>query len=126
MKDIMKIVHSRRSVRTFDGREIDTDDRNRLSLFIKKIENPYGIPIEFKILDGKKQNLLCPVVGGTDLFVEAKAPRVPHVEEAFGYSFELLVLYAQSIGVGTVWIGGTMDRSAFERAMDLQKDEIMP
>ena len=126
MEDIMKIVRSRRSVRTFDGREIDTDNMNKLSSFIKEIENPYGIPIEFKILDGKKQNLPCPVVIGTDLYVGAKAPRVPHVEEAFGYSFEMLVLYAQSIGIGTVWIGGTMDRSAFERAMDLQKDEIMP
>ena len=84
MEEFMKIVRSRRSVRTFDGRDIDTDDRNKLSLFIKKIENPYGIPIEFKFLDGKKQNLLCPVVSGTDLYVGAKAPRVPHIEEALG------------------------------------------
>lgn len=126
MEDIIKIIHNRRSVRTFDGREIDTDDRNKLSSFIEKIENPYRIPIEFKFLDGKKQNLPCPVVSGTDLYVGAKAPRVPHMEEALGYSFELLVLYAQSIGIGTVWIGGTMDRSAFERAMDLQENEMMP
>ena len=126
MEDIMKIVRSRRSVRTFDGQEIKTDDSHKLSLFMKEIENPYGIPIEFKFLDGKKQALSCPVVSGTDLYVGAKAPRVPHIEEAFGYSFEMLVLYAQSIGIGTVWIGGTMDRSAFERAMDLQEDEMMP
>ncbi|MDE6673568.1 MAG: nitroreductase, partial [Acetatifactor sp.] len=36
------------------------------------------------------------------------------------------VLYAQSIGIGTVWIGGTMDRSAFERAMALEQNERMP
>lgn len=126
MENIMKIVGSRRSVRTFDGREIDTEDRNKLSSFIKKIENPYGIPIEFKLLDGKKQNLPCPVVSGTDLYMGAKAPRAAHMEEAFGYSFEMLVLYAQSMGIGTVWIGGTMDRSAFERAIGLQENEIMP
>ena len=122
MEDIMKIVRGRRSVRTFDGRGIDTADRNKLSSFIKEIENPYGIPIEFEFLDGKNQNLPCPVVSGTDLYLGAKAPRVPHMEEAFGYSFEMLVLYAQSIGIGTVWIGGTMDRSAFEQAMDLKED----
>ena len=126
MNDITKIARGRRSVRTFDGREIDTDDRKKLSSFIEKIENPYGIPIEFKFLDGKKQSLPCPVVSSTDFYVGAKAPRVPHIEEAFGYSFEMLVLYAQSIGIGTVWIGGTMERSAFERAMDLQEDEMMP
>ena len=126
MEEIMKIVRSRRSVRTFDGRELDPDDMTKLSLFIKKTENPYGIPIKFEFLDGKKKDLPCPVVSGTDLYVGAKAPRVPHVEEAFGYSFAMFLLYAQSIGIGTVWIGGTMDRAAFERAMDLQDNEIMP
>ena len=51
---------------------------------------------------------------------------MPHMEEAFGYSFEMFVLYAWSIGIGTVWIGGTMDRSAFERAMVLEQNEMMP
>lgn len=44
----------------------------------------------------------------------------------FGYSFEKLVLFAQSLGIGTVWLGGTMDRGAFERAMNLGSDEMMP
>ena len=48
----------------------------------------------------------CPVVSGTELYVGAKVKRAPHFEEAYGYSFELLVLYAQSLGVGTVWVGG--------------------
>ncbi|MBQ4369453.1 MAG: nitroreductase, partial [Oscillospiraceae bacterium] len=46
--------------------------------------------------------------------------------EAFGYSFEALVLYAQSLGLGTVWLGGTFDRSAFEKAIGLGENEIMP
>ena len=58
--------------------------------------------------------------------IGAKVKRVPHAEEAFGYSFELLVLYAQSLGIGTTWIGGTMDRPAFERALALGTDEMMP
>ncbi|MBD5544968.1 MAG: hypothetical protein HDR01_12235 [Lachnospiraceae bacterium] len=35
---------------------------------------------------------------------------MPHMEEAFGYSFERFVLYAQSIGIGTVCIGETAKR----------------
>ena len=126
MENITKIVRERRSIRTFDGNEVNMDDINKLSLFMEKIENPYGIPIEFKFLDGKKQTLPCPVVSGTDLYVGAKVPRMPHMEEAFGYSFEMFVLYAWSIGIGTVWIGGTMDRSAFERACVLEQNEMMP
>ena len=126
MDNIEKLVRGRRSVRTFDGMDISPDDLEKLFSFIKQIENPYDIPVEFKLLDGKKQPLKCPVVSGTDLFIGAKAPRIPHMEEAVGYSLEMLVLYAQSLGIGTVWVGGTMDRAAFERAMDLETGERMP
>lgn len=126
MENIAELVRGRRSVRIFDGQEVSKEDRKKLASYVGKIENPYGIPVSFKLLDGKKQSLPCPVVSGTDLYVGAKVPRVPHMEEAFGYSFEMLVLYAQSMGIGTVWVGGTMDRVAFERAMELQGDERMP
>ena len=52
--------------------------------------------------------------------------RAPHAEEAFGYSLERIVLFAESIGVGTTWIAGTMDRSAFEKAISLQAGDVMP
>ena len=126
MENITELVRCRRSVRTFDGKKVNEDDMEKLILYMEKIENPYGIPISFKFLDAKKQALPCPVVSGTDLYVGAKAPCMPHMEEAFGYSFEMFVLYAWSIGIGTVWIGGTMERSAFERAMALEQNERMP
>jgi len=43
----------------------------------------------------------------------------------FGFSFERFVLYAQSLGLGTVWLGGTMNREAYEKAMELACDELM-
>ena len=126
MENISTLVHTRRSVRTYDTTPITQEDTQKLFAFISKIENPYEIPVEFKLLNAKQQKLSCPVVTGTDLFIGTKVKRVPHAEEAVGYSLEMLVLYAQSLNIGTVWIGGTMDRSAFERAMSLDKDEMMP
>lgn len=126
LKQLESLVRNRRSVRTYDGRELDTQDLEKLSAFMEQIENPYGIPVTFKLLDAKKEGLKCPVVSGTNLYVGAKVQHAPHAEEAFGYSFEKLVLYAQSLGIGTVWIGGTMDRAAFSRAMELGEGERMP
>ena len=126
MENIKKLVRGRKSVRTFDGREVGAEDMEKLSAFMSKADNPYGIPVEFRLLSAKEQKLPCPVVSGTNLYVGAKAKRVPHIEEAVGYSMEKLVLYAQSLGIGTVWIGGTMDRAAFERAIGLLEDEMMP
>ena len=36
------------------------------------------------------------------------------------------MLYAWSLGIGTVWLGGTLNRDAFQKAMDLGPEEFMP
>ena len=122
MDNMEKLVRERRSVRTFDGRELTAADKEKLCNYIASIDNPYGLPIEFKLLP----KMGCPVVVGTELYIGAKMKNAPHLNEAFGYAFEKLVLYAQSLGIGTGWIGGTMDRGAFETAMALSEDEVMP
>ena len=126
MHNIDALVRGRRSVRTFEDRSVSQQDLDKLRAFLVEATNPYGLPVEFKLLDGTKQKLSCPVVVGTDLYVGAKMKQAPNLNEAFGYSFELLVLYALSLGLGTVWVGGTMDRPAFEKAMELDGDEVMP
>ncbi len=126
MNNIAEHIKARRSVRTYDGRALDESTKEQLLIFAKDIQNPFNIPVEFKLLDAKKEGLICPVVSGTDLYVGGKIKNVPNASVAFGYSFEAFVLYAQSLGLGTVWLGGTMNRAAFEKAMQLSVDEIMP
>lgn len=126
MRNITEYIKIRRSVRTFDGRTLDEDTKAKLLSFMNNIKNPFDIPIEFKFLDAKENGLVCPVASGTDLYVGGKIKNVPDAGVAFGYSFEAFVLYAQSLGLGTVWLGGTMNRAAFEKAMELGEDEMMP
>jgi len=126
MQNIEKLVRKRRSVRTFDERKLTAEDLEKLRAFMAAVDNPYHIPVEFVLMDANEHKLTCPVVVGTNLYVGGKISKVPYAEEAFGFSFEKLVLFAQSLGLGTVWLGGTMDRGAFERAMDLGSDEMIP
>ena len=126
MKNITQHIEARRSVRTFDGRALEESTKEQLLSFAKEIHNPFDIPVEFKFLDAKKDGLNCPVVSGTDLYVGGKIKNVPGAMLAFGYSFEAFVSYAQSLGIGTVWLGGTMNRAAYEKAMALGENEIMP
>lgn len=126
MTNIAEHIRKRRSVRTFDGGTLDESTKEKLLSFMRNIENPFGIPVEFKFLDAKKDGLTCPVVSGTDLYVGGKIKNTANANAAFGYSFETLVLYAQSLGLGTVWLGGTMNRAAFEQAMGLGEEEMMP
>lgn len=126
MNNIMECIRNRRSIRTFDGQELKKTDIDKLISFMNTIENPYGIPVDFKLMKAKEYGLNCPVVVGTDLYVGGKIKFLADASVAFGYSFETLVLYAQSLGIGTVWLGGTMNRSVFEESMELGTDEIMP
>ena len=122
---MLELIKSRRSVRTFDGNPLSDEHKAKLAKFIGTISNPYDIPIEFVLLEKEKYGLSSPVISGENMYIAAKTKAVPHSEEAFGYSFEQLVLYAQSLGIGTTWIGGTMKREVFEKAVQLQNGERM-
>ena len=122
----LSTVRSRRSVRTFDGKPLAESELQELLDFARTAENPYGIPLEWVILDTEKDSLSSPVIVGEKTYVTAKVPKVPHAEEAFGYSFERLVLHAAEKGIGTTWIAGTMDRKNFERAAEVKDGEVMP
>lgn len=124
--NILDSIRKRRSVRTFDGNPLRPEDVQKILDFAGKAENPYDIPITWKLLDAKTHGLSSPVIVGTDTFIAGKMRRVPHAEEAFGYTFEKIVLFAETLGVGTTWIAGTMNREAFERAMAVSDDEVMP
>ena len=119
-------IKSRRSVRTFDGRELRQEDLEQLKDFMDTFKNPFGIPVGYKLANAKEQPLPCPVVVGTDLYLLGKVENIPNACVAFGYSIEAMMLKAQSLGIGTVWLGGTMDRAAFEKAAELAENEVMP
>ena len=122
----MELIRTRRSVRTFDGAPLRQEDADRILAFSREAENPYGLPIEWRLLSAKGHGLTSPVIAGTDAWIAGKLKNAPHAEEAFGYEFETIVLFAWSLGVGTTWIAGTVNRPEFEKAMDLAGDEVMP
>ena len=126
MTALKEVIKGRRSVRTFDGNQISMEDREKLTEFISSISNPFDIPVEFVLLDAEKQGLSSPVIVGEKLYVAGKVAKVSYADVAFGYSFEKLVLYAWSLGIGTTWIGGTMKRELFEKAAGLKDGEMMP
>ena len=121
-----ELIKARRSVRTFDGKGVERDKLQNIIEYANKTDNPFDMPVRWKLLGTKADGVSSPVIVGTDTFIAGKLKRRPHAEEAFGYSFEKIVLYAQSLGIGTTWIAGTMNRSVFEKAVKLDEDEFMP
>lgn len=126
MENIKDIIRKRRSVRTFNGNPLSDEDKNKLEDYLKELDNPFGIPVEFRFLNAKEYKLSSPVIVGTDCYIAAKVNTCPQFEIAYGYSFEKFCLYAESLGIGTVMLAGTLSRRNFEKAMGLKDNEVMP
>ncbi len=126
MKTFLELAKTRRSVRTFDGQMPDKQVIDELKAFAEEMTNPFGIKVRFIFLDAEKEKLSSPVLTGEKLYVSAIVERGPLAAVAYGYSFEKFLMKAHELGLGTVWIGGTMPRDKFEKASGLAEDEIMP
>ncbi|MCR5727007.1 MAG: nitroreductase family protein [Lachnospiraceae bacterium] len=126
MGNLLELIKGRKSVRTFDGMMIGENHRKDIEEYIRDIPNPFNIPVDFVLLNAKEHGLSSPVLAGEELYVAGKVEKKPYAEVAYGYSFEKLVLYAWKLGIGSVWIGGTMKREKFENAAGVRDEEMMP
>lgn len=130
--DVEDAVKRRISVRTFDGRPLSEADREKLVNHMEQVTNPFHVPVRFRFLDHAGTDRAYSlgtkgVVIGTETYVAAAVDRnVELALEAFGYAFEEFVLFAASLGIGTVILAATLDRPGFESALELSGDEIMP
>ena len=120
------MIRRRKSVRTFTGKPLKNEDRVALEEYIQSRTNPFDVPVDFRLLDAKEYRLSSPVIVGADLYLAAKVKRCKHYEIGFGYSFEHVCLYAESLGLGTVMLAASLSRAAFEKAIGVQEDEVLP
>lgn len=123
---VKELIRNRQSVRSFDGRALAVEDRRKMEEYLKNETNPFGIPVEFFLLNKDEHGLSSVVLTGEDLWMAAKVKKVPRHEIAWGYSFEKACLYAQSLGIGTVMLAASLSRQAFQDAIRVQDDEVMP
>ena len=123
---IIEAARHRRSVRTFDGKPLKAEEIKKIKDFADSAANPFEIPIEWVMLDTEEYSLSTPVISGEKLYIAGKMKRVKNAEAAFGYTFEKIVLFAETLGIGTTWIAGTMKREIFEQAINLADGEVMP
>ena len=123
---ITELIRQRKSVRTFDGKPLSVEDRSALEDYMTALTNPFSVPIIFRLLDVKEHGLSSPVIVDADTYLAAKVEKVPNFEIAYGYSFEKVCLFALSRGIGTVMLAASLNRAAFEKAMEVKAGEVMP
>ena len=148
-RDVRTLIRERTSVRTYRPLALPPDRRKALEEACDRLtRGPLGTPCRFRLLDRTASELAggrpqregahsaaasrgerlgtYGVIRGAAAYLAGAARRGPSALIDFGYLFELLVLKAAELGLGTCWLGGTFRRSDFDRALQLQDGEILP
>lgn len=128
---VAKTVNARSSVRTYENRDLSANEKAQINAYIDNLSNPFFADVTFRLLekasstDGEKLGTYG-VIKGAGNYIVASAADKELALEALGYSFEKLILYATSLGLGTCWLGGTFNRSGFAAAMNLKEGDLFP
>ena len=126
MSELLELIKSRRSVRTYDGTRLTAEETGKLTAYLDTAGSLFDIPVRYVLLDAEEHGLSSPVLSGEKMYIAGIVEKKKDAEVSFGYAFEKMVLYAWSLGIGTVWIGGTMKRELFEKAAGVKDGEMMP
>lgn len=130
-KEITEIIKVRHSVRNYDNSLLPKEVIEKIKKYISTLENPFNKSVRIKLVvkdDSKKESKLGTygVIKGANHFLVAACKNDDLSLMALGYTFEKLVLYCTSLGLSTVWLGGTFNKGKFEKAINLGEKEILP
>jgi hypothetical protein len=131
---VLSLIHKRYSCRSYQHipipAKIQTQLREELSALPS---SPMGTQSRFRLFAAQKddQHTLRGLttygfIKNPMAYIAGVAPRSPYSLEDFGYQMEYAVLYATSLGLGTVWLGGTFNKSRFSMRMKISEEEELP
>lgn len=131
---IIDAIRTRRSCRTYGETPIEPDKVETLTDFLKSNrKGPFGAALRFRLFDvggmTKGEIRACGTYGviqGARIFIVGAVTNKAGAMEDFGYGMERNILQAQSLGLGTCWLGGTFKRTGFSNRIGLKDDELLP
>jgi len=134
MKSIIDVIKKRHSVRNYSNKPIEKDKVQQIEAYLKNnTQGPLGSTLRFKLFDATDYDPAELKKFGTYGFIKGSRAYIAGVVksnvtamEDFGYCMEKNVLFATGLGLGTCWLGGTLNRSTFAQMMNVTEDEILP
>ena len=129
MDNVIALIGKRVSTRTYLKRSVEPDKKEALAAFLDAAgDNPFGAQVRFAILESDSAPRKLGTYGfikGAQTFMAACVKTGGRDIEGFGFAFERAILFATQLGLCTCWLGGTLSRGAFAKAMGLSS-EILP
>lgn len=134
MEKLSEAVKKRVSCRTYADKPIEEKTHQQFEAIINAPqEGPFGNRPRFKLLN---MEMITPeqwekmgtygVIKGARIFLAGIIRPGYMAMTDYGYCKEKIVLQATLLGLGTCWLGGTFQASAFAQAARLEDSEIIP
>jgi len=130
----LDLIRARNSVRRFTGEIVAGEVRQELERCCRVAQvGPFGGACRFRLIDnhvgggvrGERVGAYG-IISGARTYLAGATGSSGFSLEDFGYLFELLLLKATDLELGSCWLGGSFTRSRFAKAMDLREEEILP
>lgn len=134
MTSVLELINTRISVRAYSPEPIPAAALEELLAFMQGIrKGPFGSSLRFVFLDESaadtaehKKLGTYGMITGDRYYIAGAVKKGPMAELDYGYCMERIILKATELGLGTCWLGGTLNRSSFTSRIALATDEITP
>lgn len=116
-------MQARHTVRKYTDAPIPKELISKLNARILEHNQKYGLAIKLITNDGSAFGPVVKLIlakGVKNYFLLA-GPDTPELGEYLGYSSADLMLYAQTLGLNTWWVGGTFNRKGITKKADGNK-----
>ncbi len=129
-QDLKDLILNRKSTRTFSGKKLSDEQIWQIKSFLGSVDNRKGIFdfVRFELIENKNDTVFGVYgdITGAPYYVAAVAKKTKNALLDAGYAFERLILFAESMGLGTCWLAATsFDRNEAELRVELQEGEII-
>ncbi len=130
----IQTMQKRTSIRAFSSRPVDQELKDELLRRARAHQDgPFGGTVRFMMVDVEGFDLrelkglgTYGMIRGARTYLVAIVGRGPRAMEDAGYCMELAILEATDLGLGTCWIGGSLNRSKFAELASVGNEEIVP
>ncbi len=114
-------------------RFMDSDQQRLKDFLLTNVQGPFGNRVRFELfsLAGKEREEIKTlgtygIIKGASTFIVGAVAKGDRAMEDYGYCMEKNILAATHLGLGTCWLGGTLNRSASASRIHKQDDEVVP
>ena len=130
-ESVVKLIKSRYSVRSYEDKVLSDELIEDIEEYVNNLDNPFNIKVRIRLIKKEKYDGVVRlgtygIVKGANYYLIGACENKKFGLEALGYTFERAILYCTSLGLGTVWLGGTFSKSSFKKTINLREDEILP